>query len=75
MNEYAREENVFWFRVCTIVAIVAMTVISAIVVHDVTTNRTIEHMSLSGIDPMIAACSMRVPSDVVCTVATTQGRK
>ena len=75
MSEYDREENVFWLRLCAIAAIVVMTFISAIVVHDVTTNRTIERMSLSGIDPMIAACSMRVPSDVVCTVATTQGRK
>ena len=75
MNEYDKQESIFWFGVCAIVAIVVMTVISAIVVHDVTVNRTIEHMSLNGIDPMIAACSMHVPSDVVCTVVITQGRK
>ena len=75
MNEYDKQESIFWFRLCAIAAIVVMAVISAIVVHDVTTTIAVERMSLSGIDPMIAACSLRVPGDVGCAVATAQGRK
>ena len=68
-------EHEFWFRVWLVITFIAMTVVAGLVTYGVTTNRTVERMSIAGVDPIIAACSMGSIEKVECAVAITQGRR